>query len=653
MGDRILEFALCETAAEANIMQDRAGLALQFAKEAQELAVSLNDQDLQAEASILITKAYGAYEESRGGARHAAMEALKLYKDNPKGRVKALKAWVASTKGEYDEVLSSAQNMAESFSKQTDCKEEEVECLLLAADCTRGEVDQAQHFTQAAAKAAKGAQRKTQARALQRVAQLHLQKEEPAEGMRAAMQAASIFRSEPVQRREIRDAEIDCVLMQIQAHAMLGNFEEAFNAGVEHGRRFKDLQNRRGEGCVLMKLVDLHRRRLETDKAMKVLQFIPNLFSLAGDRIQEGRALEQIARILLEKGDVLQAQKVADACAMNFRKYGSRFYRGRAALLAADVQVNLMSIDKGSPVQLLEMAQEAVYLLRSCDDLQKSEFAMALQILANSQLLSAMSKEAIQTSRESQEVSRKQQQASAEASALLLEAGAHVQQQDFGESQRCVREAKELYSSDFDDAGEASANDFLAYIKKAETGQEDPRLFRGFALRHIGPEAAQQKAEARQAEKQPRKRRNEMQDIYFFQCDPSTKHSDGRVIMTYFEGFEHRAGVDRQQQSKLKTAKDEEVTAQTDYSKSFKDSVKEKGYPEKEPAVFAVRWVQATDEKKESSQSGRASRSQFLREEDRRVVSVASLGAPSETCGRYAKSERLEAPGERHGYKVY
>eukprot|EP00439_Symbiodinium_sp_Y106_P043102 s2130_g5.t1 len=258
--------------------------------------------------------------------------------------------------------------------------------------------------------------------------------------MRAAMQAANIFRSEPVQTREIRDAEIDCVLMQIQAHAMLGNFEEAFNAGVEHGRRFKDLQNRRGEGCVLMKLVDLHRRRLETDKAMKVLQFIPNLFSLAGDRVQEGRALEQIARILLEKGDVLQAQKVADACAMNFRKYGSRFYRGRAALLAADVQVNLLSIDKGSPVQLLEVAQEAVYLLRSCDDLQKSEFAMALQILANSQLLSGMSKEAVETSRESQdqggEVSRKQQQASAEASALLLEAGAHVQQQDFGESQR-------------------------------------------------------------------------------------------------------------------------------------------------------------------------------------------------------------------------
>ena len=28
--------------------------------------------------------------------------------------------------------------------------------------------------------------------------------------------------------------------------------------------------------------------------------------------------------------------------------------------------------------------------------------------------------------------------------------------------------------------------------------------------------------------------------------------------MTYFEGFEHRAGVDRQQQSKLKTAKDGE-----------------------------------------------------------------------------------------------
>ena len=30
--------------------------------------------------------------------------------------------------------------------------------------------------------------------------------------------------------------------------------------------------------------------------------------------------------------------------------------------------------------------------------------------------------------------------------------------------------------------------------------------------------------------------------------------------------------------------------------------------------------------------------------QDTRVVSVASLDAPSERCGRYAKSDRLEAP---------
>ena len=29
------------------------------------------------------------------------------------------------------------------------------------------------------------------------------------------------------------------------------------------------------------------------------------------------------------------------------------------------------------------------------------------------------------------------------------------------------------------------------------------------------------------------------------------------------------------------------------------DSVKEQGTPEREPAVFAVRWVQATDDKKD------------------------------------------------------
>ena len=31
---------------------------------------------------------------------------------------------------------------------------------------------------------------------------------------------------------------------------------------------------------------------------------------------------------------------------MNFRKYGSRFYRGRAALLAADVQAKRLKMDQ-------------------------------------------------------------------------------------------------------------------------------------------------------------------------------------------------------------------------------------------------------------------------------------------------------------------
>ncbi|CAE7729065.1 tetA, partial [Symbiodinium pilosum] len=44
MGDRALEFALCETVVDANITQDKAGHAVEAAKDAQELAVSLNDQ---------------------------------------------------------------------------------------------------------------------------------------------------------------------------------------------------------------------------------------------------------------------------------------------------------------------------------------------------------------------------------------------------------------------------------------------------------------------------------------------------------------------------------------------------------------------------------------------------------------------------------
>lgn len=651
MGDRARELALCETLLEVNIAQDRPERALEAAKDAEVLAKIFESQVLLARAKCWIARAFGAYEERKMTGIKAAEEALQIYGtlNQKHGEVEALEALAAATKEDFSDVSSKSQILAEKFAESGDTKEE-VQCLLVAASCREGKDSQkAMQLLQRASTAAKGL-RALQGLVLLRMARLYLDREEPSEAMRAATQAGSIFRNEPYPTKKIRSGEIECVEIQMDAHVLLGAMDEAFRVGVEQGRRFKGLRERQAEGMILMKLASLHQMRLEEESALKVLQYVPMIFNTVGDRQLEGLAWERIANSYLDAGDAVKALKAMEQCVGNFRKVNSRLMRARAALLQADVQTALVSIRKGSSLDALDAAKEATHLFQN----EEAFLARAVQLLTNAHLLNGQAEEALERARESQDLARKQRQIGGEAFSLLMEAGAHLSLQDFGESQRCIRAAKDLFDSDYDESGKRSANDFAAFVQQAESGKEDPAQFRGFGFRRLNATEVRQKAKsAREAQPRRKQKTSEQSDIILWQCDPKSRDNpDGRCIMTIFEGFEVRTGVARgAQQAQPKAPKEEEEgpgTVSADYSKDYKDSVKEQGTPEREPAVFAVRWVQATDDKKEPAKSRR----ELRRQEDTRVVFTKSLDAPS-GCGRYAKSDRLEAEGERHGYRIF
>jgi len=646
MGDRARELALCETMLEVSIAQDQAEKAVEAAKDAEVLAKTFENQILLARAKCWIARAYGAFEERKMTGIKAAEEALQFYGmvNQKSGEVEALEALAAATKEDLSDVRSKSVLLAEKFAESGD-KKEEVQCLLVAASCKESkDTQKVLQLLQRASTAAK-ADRTLQGQVLLRLARLHLDREEPSEAMRAATQAGSIFRNEPYPTKKIRSGEIECVQIQMDAHVLLGSMDEAFRVGVEQGRRFKGLHDREAEGMVLMKLASLHELRLEEEKALKVLQYVPTIFNTMGDRQLEGLAWERIANSYLDAGDANKATQAMEHCVGNFRKVNSRLMRARAALLQADVQTALVSIQQGSSLEALDAAKEATILFKN----NEAFLARAVQLLTNAHLLNGEAKEALERARESQDLAQSQRQIGGQAFSLLMEAGAHLSLKDFGESQRCIREAKDLFESDYDDSGKRSANDLAVFVQQAEDGEKDPDLFRGFGFRRLNMAEIRQKAARKQTQPKRKQKTSEQSDIYLWQSDPRSKDNpDGRCMMTIFYGFEVRSGVARSGQQPTKTPKEEAEEAAADYSKDYKDIVKQQGAPEREPAVFAVRWVQA-NEKKEPARSRR----ELRRQEDTRVVSVKSLDAPSDATGRYGKSDRLEAPGERHGYRIF
>eukprot|EP00931_Biecheleriopsis_adriatica_P060947 TRINITY_DN36619_c0_g1_i1.p1 TRINITY_DN36619_c0_g1~~TRINITY_DN36619_c0_g1_i1.p1 ORF type:complete len:949 (-),score=273.28 TRINITY_DN36619_c0_g1_i1:52-2898(-) len=655
LGDRVRLAAVLETVAEANLVLGAGQKALAAAREALTVAKALSSTKLEIRALCLISQAQAACEDGSGEFRDSAAryakDALDMCEDLGPSCAETFMALDAVAAADPSEATKCGHKAAEKFGQGH--SREQGRCKLIIASIKLADElhDQALRVAQEALKCFKEAgDRVGQAQALKLSADVHLAKEEPAEAMRLAAQACSIYRTQPFATKSSRKGEIACIQVEIAARVMLGAFEEAFSLAVEHGKRFKGLKEKQCEGMVLLIIASLHNLRLESEAALKVLLWAPGLFNAVGDKEHEGMALQEIARSYLSRGEVSEAARAAEACAAAFRCVGKKKCLAEAAAITMEAQFALASVKKGNPAAAVDAAEEALSLYRELG--MKQMVAVSLHSLANAYCMVQRFQDGLQAAQEAQSCYRELQMSEGEAGALVLEAGSHLGLQDFGEARRCAAEARRLYDSEADSTGAASASDFLDQVSRYENGEIDPAQFGGFVMRRVESKlpssSRRDKDEAEERRRERVERLSRQSDIEVVVADPSRTNS--RLTITYFEGFETRAGVGRSAGSKQQRPEQQaQVEEAASYSKEYKDKMQQ-GYPEKEePVIFSVRWVQASEEsKKPAAGNRRKNVGSFLQDEDLRVVSTGKLGAPNEDVSCYGKSDRLEPDGESH-----
>lgn len=375
----------------------------------------------------------------------------------------------------------------------------------------------------------------------------------------------------------------------------------------------------------------LHQLRGDLEEALNCLVQCPALFLAVGDRKGEGKAWLGIAKIHLGKGDVQQAQRAAEECALAYRKLGDKKGRAEAAQLVSDVHFALASIGQGNPQEALRAAQEAVQLYQELGE--KTQTAISLHILANANLMTKNFDDALKTAQDSETAFRALRDTAGEAGSMMLQSGAHLGRQDFEEAKRCAKESRDLFKSAGDFQGEDSIEDFLDHVEGYEKGRQNLDDFRGFAMRRTDPTVA--KGAGPKRERAPRKPRqiSNISDIELIKMDSS---KEGKVTLAFFDAFESRSAGGGKPPPKAEAG-------------SKGPGGLALGAPEKEPVLYSVRWVQASAGKSGASPGPKKGRREFTKEEDKRLVSTASLGAPKDSFGPYGRSERLEAVSGKRG----
>jgi len=530
------------------------------------------------------------------------------------------------------EALREGQGLADKFRQGGDKKEESSVMLAIAKiHKDSKELDQALRAAQEAVTCAKASNDRTaEAKALQATALIRLEKEEPGEALRAAEQACGLYRNQAFPSRASRNAEIACLKAMVDAQAAMGSADEGMRLASEQQRRYKSLKEKKGEGSAFLMMGKLHQLRGDLEEALNCLVQCPALFLAVGDRKGEGEAWLGIAKIHLGKGDVQQAQRAAEECALAYRKLGDKKGRAEAAQLVSDVHFALASIGQGNPQEALRAAQEAVQLYQELGE--KTQTAISLHILANANLMTKNFDDALKTAQDSETAFRALRDTAGEAGSMMLQSGAHLGRQDFEEAKRCAKESRDLFKSAGDFQGEDSIEDFLDHVEGYEKGRQNLDDFRGFAMRRTDP--AVSKGGQPKRERAPRKPRqiSNISDIELIKMDSS---KEGKVTLAFFDAFESRSAGGGKPPPKAEAGKGPGGLAL--------------GAPEKEPVLYSVRWVQASAGKSGASPGPKKGRREFTKEEDKRLVSTAALGAPKDSFGPYGRSERLEAVSGKRG----
>lgn len=494
IGDRTREIAIQDTMVEAFLLKGDADKALTAANDALSMAQNLGDKAVEAHWNCQIAKAQGSSSGKRaaaGGVR-SAQQALTLYKELglKHGECAALEAMAVASKGRDDAtvVLSCGKELAAQFQQAGDLPSEAAcKYCIAQVHMDHKEPDDAMTSAEEALACYREAKDlKGEAKTLQLMATLFLARNEPNDAMTNAEEACTIFRKLETVSLESRDAEIDCIKVQVDAHLVLGSLSEAVSLVTEQQEHFKNIDDKKGEGNCLLMQAQLAKAQGKQDEALNLLIQAPPLFMAVGERRGEAESWYSMGKIYMEQGKVDMAQRAAETCSLAYRKLGDRLGRARSCQFVADLffascqmKDNKMQ-GVGTVEDALKAAKEAAALYEDLG--QKNSLPHSLHTVANGLLMTDRSEEALKTAKDAVSAFKSVKNPIGEASALLVQAAAYLKCSDFGEARSCAAEAEEMFKGAEDAVGVNSVKSFLGNIGQYESGKLAPDAFFGFAI---------------------------------------------------------------------------------------------------------------------------------------------------------------------------
>lgn len=494
IGDRTREVAIQDTIVEAILLKGDADKALSAANDALAMTQSLGDRALEAHWHCQIAKAQGSSTGKRaaaGGVR-SAQQALEIYKelDLKGGQCAALEAMAVASKARDDTttVLKDGKELAEKFQQAGDLLSEAA-CKYCIAQVHRDhkEPDEAMASAEEAVACYRGAKDiKGEAKTLLLMASINIARNEPSDALTGAEEACALYRKLEIVSLETRDAEIDCLKVQVSAHMMLGSLSDALALVSEQQEHFKSIGDKKGEGNCLLMQSQLAKGQDKKDEALSALVQAPPLFMAVGDRRGEAEAWYAMGKIYLEQGRSELAQKAAETCSLAYRKLGDRLGRAQSCQFVADLFFAFCKMKDnkmqgvGTVEDALKAAKEAASLYEDLG--HKDTLPHSLHTVANGLLMTDRSEEALRTAKDAVAAFKAIRNQIGQASALLVQAAAYLKCSDFGEARSCANEAEEMFKTVEDPVGIESVKDFLANLSQYESGKLTPSDFLGFSI---------------------------------------------------------------------------------------------------------------------------------------------------------------------------
>lgn len=274
--------------------------------------------------------------------------------------------------------------------------------------------------------------------------------------------------------------EAKTLLLLAGIYSSSGETREAVKASRRALKIFQENGDNESQIKAYRSLVEMHQAGNELEKAMSVAKKQKAFCRDLNDKKLVAEAMDQIARLTLEMGDAMDAQRIALEAHGLMQSAGDK--KGEAAMLMTyiDSLVALIlgpgdvMMDEGSETHISNLKKAAKAGL-SCYSLasgsQDLKFkAAAAYYCARAHLLNSSYGEAVAAARESSKLYNKVGEAAAEADSLMLQAMAFKSADHYSEAVDVANNALKLYQDEQDEDAEESTQEFLKLLQFSGSG---------------------------------------------------------------------------------------------------------------------------------------------------------------------------------------